>query len=111
MYRPRPRAYEFGHSDSPFQTLRPFLGFDHADEATALRTHIVCGRKTFGPVQAQRNHCGWAERYLEARSQALSADVARVLLEESNHDFAETQHGVLAGRWPPSRDAPDPRPG
>ncbi len=69
----------------------------------ALRTHIVGGRKTFGPVQTQRNHCGWVERYLEARSQALSAKVARVLLEESNHDFAETQHGCTSWPMAPSK--------
>src|SRR5207253_5688777 len=74
--------------DAARAALYVFFGFDHADEATALRTHSVGGRKTFSPVQTQRSHCGWVERYLEVQSQALSAKVARVLLEESNHDFA-----------------------
>ena len=64
--------------DAARAALYVFFGFDHADEATALRTHSVGGRKTFSPVQTQRSHCGWVERYLEARSQALSAKVARV---------------------------------
>jgi len=62
--------------DAARAALYVFFGFDHADEATALRTHSVGGRKTFSPVQTQRSHCGWVERYLEVQSQALSVRVS-----------------------------------
>ena len=80
-------------------TLRLSLCFDHAGKAMAARTHIVCGCKTVGRVQTERDHCGRGERCPHAQSEALSANVAGMLLQESDHAFAKTQHGAPA-RWP-----------
>ena len=65
------------------------LGFDHADMALASRAHTVGGFETLGPPYTQRDHRGRVDRHPEARGQALSAKVARMLLEEPDHGFAE----------------------
>jgi hypothetical protein len=83
--------------------LRPSLCFDHAEKAMAARTHIVDGCKTVDPVQTERDHYGRGERRPHAQSEALSANVARMLLQESDHAFAKTQHGAPA-RWPPQQE-------
>ena len=84
-------------------TLRLSLRFDHAGKAITARTHIVGGCKTVGPVQTERDHCGGGERCPNARSKALRAKEAWMLLQESDHAFAKTQHGAPA-RWPPQQE-------
>ena len=103
------RARVLGGRRAHCGTLRLSLCFDHAGKAMAARTHVVCGRKTVGLAQTERDHCGRGERCPNARSKTLRANVAWVLLQESDHAFTKTQHGAPTRPAPSARDAPDSR--